>query len=66
MGCLQASAAMGLAAGTIADWLRVAHGWPVPRVRAVMQTVATLGEQSPTLNLCRFPASISVLPAASR
>jgi hypothetical protein len=59
MGPMQASAVMGLAAGTIADWLRLACSWPLPRVRALMQTVATLGEQRPS-QLCVNALSLSV------
>ena len=40
---VQASAVVGLGAGFLADWLMSRRGWRAARVRALMQTVATLG-----------------------
>ena len=45
---LQASAVVGLGAGVLADWLMARRGWRAARVRALMQTVATLGALSCT------------------
>ena len=40
---LQASAAGGVIAGNFADWLQEARRWKPARVRALTQTMATLG-----------------------
>ena len=40
---LQASATVGVVAGNIADWLQEARGWQAVRVRALTQSLATLG-----------------------
>ena len=45
--CLQASAAVGVVAGNLADWLQKARGWKAVRVRALTQSLATLGDCPP-------------------
>ena len=42
--CVQASAVVGVVAGNVADWLQEARGWTAVRVRALTQSLATLGE----------------------
>ena len=48
-------AAVGIAAGSLADWLAEARGWDAFRVRTAMHRVATLGPA----------ASLALLPFAS-
>ena len=44
---MQASAAVGVVAGNLADWLQKARGWRAVHVRALTQTLATLGRSPP-------------------
>ncbi|CAL5229146.1 g12420 [Coccomyxa viridis] len=59
-----ASAAVGIMAGNLADWLQKARGWKAVRVRALTQSLATLGPALSLLPLLLFrtrtPMSLAV------
>ena len=59
---------VGLGAGVLADWLMARRGWRAARVRALMQTVATLGAplpgmQPPCVLICIQPHDVVKLCA---